>query len=135
MATESDAKLNEMIKVKIKDVKESIDKETGEKTFSITIPEEKIGNKTTLIRENEIIGIVKTLDLDNLNLRKDKWIFRRNAADVSVEVPQAFRFQTPQANRLKCRTLESVFHSISGYIFISILQINFLFSKYFFMGM
>lgn len=35
MATESDAKLNEMIKVKIKDVKENINKETGAKTFRI----------------------------------------------------------------------------------------------------
>ena len=72
MATESDAKLNEIIKIKIKDIEENINKETGEKTFSITIPEEKIGKKTTLIRESEIIRIVKTLDLDNLNPRKDK---------------------------------------------------------------
>lgn len=37
--------LCEMIKIKIKDVKENINKETGEKTFSVTIPEGKIDNK------------------------------------------------------------------------------------------
>ncbi|HZK88321.1 MAG TPA: hypothetical protein VFC27_04120 [Anaerovoracaceae bacterium] len=56
----------------VKYIEENINKETGEKTFSITIPEEKIGKKTTLIRENEIIRIVKALDLENLNPRKDK---------------------------------------------------------------
>ena len=72
MATESDTKLNDIIKIKIKDVNENIDKETGDKTFSITIPEEKIGKKITLIRESEIIRIVKALDLKNLYPRKDK---------------------------------------------------------------
>lgn len=64
--------LYEIMKLKIKDVKESINPETRENEFSITISEEQIFKKTTLIRENEVIRIIKVLDLDDFKPRKDK---------------------------------------------------------------
>ena len=63
--------LCEMVKLNICDVKEEIDDQDN-KIFTINILEDKIEKKTTLMRENEVIRIVKALSLDNCNSRKDK---------------------------------------------------------------
>ncbi len=64
--------LYEIMKLKIKDVKQVCNTETGEAEFIIKIPEEKIGKKTTLIRESEIIRIIKALNMEDFKPRKDK---------------------------------------------------------------
>ena len=64
--------LCEMIKFNISDVKEEVDVDGKGKKFTIPIFEDKLEKKTTLIRESEIIRIVKALNSENINLRKDK---------------------------------------------------------------
>ncbi|MDD4564229.1 MAG: hypothetical protein PHE79_01890 [Eubacteriales bacterium] len=62
----------EILKFKNQDIEETVVEETGEKSFCISISEDKLDKKTTLVRESEIIRIIKALDIDDCKPRKDK---------------------------------------------------------------
>lgn len=78
----NETKLYKVLKLKIKDM----DKKDEDNTIHITVNDKGLKKKQTLIKDNEVIRIVKCLDLESNNSKCDGYIFIKDIISVSMRV-------------------------------------------------